>query len=91
MSETTRNRIIIDIFLFIAVFIVPWWVMLLIVLGLLFKYTHFYEAFFVGLIIDALYGIPLAMFYNFRFVATLTALVLFIITFYSKKLLTFTR
>ena len=69
-------RIITTIFLFFAVFFLPWWLTAFFACVAFFVFTDFYEVLFLGLLSDLLYGAPVTFLYGFSFVATVSALVM---------------
>lgn len=82
-------RIIIDIMLLLAIFLLPPIFPLIIVLFFSYYFESFYEIIFAGLIIDALYSRPMANFYFFSYPMTFIAVVLFISSIFIKKKLKF--
>ena len=50
------RRIIVDLFIFFSIFLLPWWVSLLLALSASFYFSHFIEIIFIGGTLDALYG-----------------------------------
>jgi len=73
------ERIAADIAILFSALFLPWWsALFLIFLGALF-FKNFYEAFFFGLLLDALYGTEAINFHGFRLF--FTALGLFFIFF----------
>ncbi|MBI2120821.1 MAG: hypothetical protein HYT94_04325 [Parcubacteria group bacterium] len=69
-----HTRIIADIFLFFAVLFAPWWLVALFAGACVVSFKKFYEAFFAGFLFDALYGVPVASAYGFRFFFSSAAL-----------------
>lgn len=69
------TRLLFSVGLFIAAFILPWWLTVLITLAALFYFPHFYEAVCIGLILDAVYG-SYVLFSSFSYAMTLAALIL---------------
>lgn len=66
-NTIARVRLCADIFLLFAVLVAPWWAVSLFALGCIFFFKNFYEAFFAGFFLDALYGANIAGVYGFRF------------------------
>jgi hypothetical protein len=83
------SRLILDIFILLALFIVPWWLAVALIFAGLSIFHNYYEILIFGLVTDALYGVPLADFNGFTFVYTLSAFVLFIIAMYLKRIIKF--
>ncbi|MBI2046222.1 MAG: hypothetical protein HYT28_02285 [Parcubacteria group bacterium] len=82
-------RISFDIVLFISLFIAPWWVSLIIALGGVFFFNHFYEIIVAGIIMDIVYGSPEASFLDFPFISGVAALLFFVGGEYIKKRMIF--
>lgn len=72
------KRICADILIFISIFSFPFWVSLVLIAIALFYFKNFYEALAAGVMIDALYGIPLEKFFNIQWVTTLLFLLIFL-------------
>lgn len=83
------NRIIIDILIFFAVLFLPPIFSVVVALFFLYYFKSFYEIIFIGLIIDILYGRPIANFYDFSYPATSIFGVLLISSIFIKKRLKF--
>jgi hypothetical protein len=60
-------RLLTNVFLFLAVFMAPWWVAALIALIALVAFEHFYEALAAGIVMDALYSMPTPGTWSFVF------------------------
>ncbi len=73
------KRPLADIFLFVAVVTLPWWLSLPLALLLSFYFKRYYEAMLSGFVFDLLYGAPLPMFFSFSFFFTLVMAVLFFV------------
>ena len=71
-------RIVVDFALFTAVFFVPWWVVVPAALLFSFRFHRAYEIMAVGVVLDALYGLPIPAFGGFRFPFTALCVVLFL-------------
>ena len=52
------KRLIVDILLFISIFILPWWVTAILGFFGLFLFKHFYEFLIISAMIYALFSIP---------------------------------
>jgi len=83
------TRIFIDAALFLAVLFLPPIFPMVMALFLLYHYESFYEIIFVGLIIDSLYGRPLANLYDFSYLMAFISVALFISSVFIKKRLKF--
>ncbi len=64
------TRIIFTAFLFISAFVMPWWITLLITISASFYFKNFYEAVFIGLVLDSFFGSQV-VFDNFSYIITL--------------------
>lgn len=72
------KRLIIDVFLFLGIFIFPWWFVFICAGCALFYFSSFYEILFLGIIVDSLYNAPIVAFLHVEFVVTILAIILFI-------------
>lgn len=81
------KRIVISLLFLFSVFIIPWWLVIVVGLVLVFYCKNFYEFIVAGLILDSLYG-GIITIEQFEFVFTLTSTIatVFLINF-KKKLL----
>ncbi|MCX6736269.1 MAG: hypothetical protein NTZ13_04255 [Candidatus Parcubacteria bacterium] len=90
-EEMTKHQIIGriagDLAIFFLVLFLPWWsVCIFCFLGAAF-YSNFYEAFFFGLLLDALYGTEAINFHGFRlFFATAALFFIFFSTAVKQKM-----
>ncbi len=92
MNLSTKNnyiRSIATILMLLSILFVPWWTTALYAVFLVLYFDYYVEVMIAGIIFDSLYAVPLARFYNFTYVATLFAGVIFIAAVYLKKRLTF--
>ena len=74
-----------------SVFFSPWWVSVVLLTACVFYFKWYWEGIFISLIYDTFYSIPISYLYNFEFVATLFAVVLFFILNFLKKRLFWTQ
>ncbi|HCB35135.1 MAG: hypothetical protein A2W52_04865 [Candidatus Taylorbacteria bacterium RIFCSPHIGHO2_02_49_25] len=72
-------RIITDALLIAAVFILPWWAVLLSGAIFFFLFEYFLEMLFAALLLDLLYGVPLSRYGGFAFVVSLISVSLYIV------------
>lgn len=81
------KRIIFSLVFLLSVFILPWWLVIILGLVLVFYFNNYYEFIIAGLILDSLYGNIISI-DNFYFLFTLitTITTVFLINF-KKKLL----
>lgn len=81
------KRIILSLVFLLFAFILPWWLVIIFGLILVFYFNNFYEFILAGLILDSLYGgmISVEKFY-FIFTLVITISTVFLINF-KKKLL----
>lgn len=82
-------RILIDATLFLTILLLPPIFPIVISLFLLYFFEDFYEIIFVGMIIDALYGKPIVVLYDFSHPMTFIFTTLFVASFFIKKKLKF--
>lgn len=73
------TRVIITIFIFISIFIFPWWLAFLFGIVALIFFENYYEFFVLGLITDSLYNAPMPRYQGFEFVITIATLFLFVV------------
>lgn len=78
------KRIVISILYIILAFVLPWWLVLLLGLGLLFYFKLYLEVILASIILDSLYG-GIIVWDNFQFVITFFVLIVFIIVHNFKK------
>jgi len=60
------KRLVADFTLLFSALFFPWWITLILMIIGVFFFKNFYEAFFIGLFLDALYGTEVINFYGFR-------------------------
>ncbi len=58
------KRLIFNTFLFLSIFLLPWWIVLILSIIGLFIFTSFYEFIISNIIIYVLYSVPLNTFLN---------------------------
>ncbi|HEY4486918.1 MAG TPA: hypothetical protein VJB70_04270 [Candidatus Paceibacterota bacterium] len=78
-------RIIAQFIMLFSLLFLPWWVTALCGIVFLFFITSFYEIIFWGFLGDVLYGTQITSLYNFSYLMTVGALVLFVLMQYAKK------
>ena len=88
-QKLTRQRLLADIVLVLAVFLLPWWFSALLAVAALLYFETFFEIIFLGLMVDALYRITAPGFWHVELTATVFATVFFIVSLYAKKRLAF--
>jgi len=80
------KRIILDIILFISlVAFVPWWLVVIFAIALSFYFPNYYEIIIAGILLDALYGAPQALFFNLTPFFSVASLIFFLLTSLLKK------
>lgn len=72
-------RIVIDIIFFLSIIYAPFWLTLIALAAGIFYFRNYYEAIGGGILIDMLYGVPLAKFFDIPFVATIICTILFVV------------
>ncbi|GEM_PF-6678974 len=83
-----RTRIVVDILLFLGVFVLPLWLICPAAIICLFLFENFYEIIIVAIFIDGLYGMP-TRFLSIPAIFTLSASIIFIARSFLKKHLRF--
>jgi len=74
------ERIIADVLLFFIVLFCPWWLSAAAVFCCIIYFQNYYEAFFAGIFMDALYGTDVISFHGFHlFFAAVSLAVLFVV------------
>lgn len=68
-------RLVFGFVLLISIFFLPWWLNVIFIIALSFYYKNFYEAVFIGLIMDSVYG-SAVIFETFIYFFTLIFLIL---------------
>ena len=68
-------RIILFVLLWPLLFFCPWWLWLLVVLGLAFNFDHYYEALVPAVWSDLLYGLSVGDRFGTQFILTLVVFV----------------
>ncbi|PJB83795.1 MAG: hypothetical protein CO088_00770 [Candidatus Yonathbacteria bacterium CG_4_9_14_0_8_um_filter_46_47] len=72
------RRIIVDIVVILSIFCAPlWWITVCLLVFATFFFKRYYEIILAGLILDLLYGGG-AFFWGFRFVYTVSGMVLYV-------------
>ena len=81
------KRVFLSLLFLFSAFVLPWWLVIIFGLGLVFYFNNYYEFIAAGLILDSLYGniISINKFY-FLFTLITTITTIFLINF-KKKLL----
>jgi hypothetical protein len=85
----TATRAIIDIALFVGIFILPWWAIFPVAIICLFLFNDFYEIFAIGFIFDNLYGVTTLFWFPFTFVYISLSAILFLTVNFLKRRLKF--
>lgn len=84
-KPSTLARFICFCVVLISIIWAYWWIVLILAIVFLFIFPSYYELLFWGVLYDSLYGAPLASFFNFPYVVTLAAMVLFMISYFLRK------
>lgn len=79
MSMYILKRILFTIILFVAIFMVPWWVAFIISVGGIFYFKSYYEALVLGAFFDVLYGAPANVSFGYGIVGFMTMAVSFLV------------
>ena len=83
------KRVLADLILFAAALLFPWWLPAMLGCVGLFLFTNFYEIVGVGIILDALYGMPGSGVFTLPLWYTSGGLLLFVLVHLLKKRLKF--
>ena len=82
-------RIVSYLIILTGIFMFPWWLVFIFVLAAALYFERYYEAVFFGLIMDAIYAVPISKFSGIILVSSVTALILIVIVEFLKKRLYF--
>src|SRR3989344_977938 len=85
MINQNKYRISTAIIMLISIIWGYWWISVILALIFLFLFPLYYEIIFWGVLYDALYGVPLELFYNIPYTFSILAIFIFTITFFIKK------
>jgi len=77
MKNNIPARILADIAVFLAIFIFPYWLLILLATAFLLLFRSYYEYVVVFLIADIVYGTGLHRYHGFAFVMSAAAIVVF--------------
>ena len=80
-------RILSDLFLLLAIFLLPWWMVVISAVAILFFTDSYYEFIVAGFMVDVLYGNKVAMLHDFNFIYFASAIILYIVLNKLKTLL----
>lgn len=78
-------RYVAGFLLFISLVFGQWWLTWTLAIVFLFIFSSYYEIIITGILYDALYGAALPQFYNFSYVFTVSAFVLFLLAVYLRQ------
>lgn len=84
-----NKRVIIDIMLFLAIFICGPILPIIAALFFLYYFESFYEIIFIGLIIDILYSLPIPILYDLSHPMAVVAGILFVSSIFIRRRLKF--
>lgn len=73
------KRAVYDLLVLISVFFLPFWITAILLIAGTILFPWFIELFFFSVLVDRLFGIPELRFFNFQYVVTVFALILFVI------------
>jgi hypothetical protein len=85
MKNKLLLRIILDLVLFISALLGAWWLVFIIGIICTWYYRKFLEFPLAAFAFDLIYAAPRARLYNFEYVYTLIAIILFIIIIFLKS------
>lgn len=73
------KRVVFDLILIVSVFFLPFWITAILLVAGTVLFPWFVELFFFSLLVDLVFGVPELRFFNFQYIVTLFAAVIFII------------
>lgn len=82
-------RLLVDIILFLSIFIFPWWISLFLILFSIFVFDNFYEALFFAFFIDSAYSSNLFSGVGFFFEISILVSIFFVFSYYIKNIVKF--
>lgn len=83
VNSRNKKRFVVDVVLFFSVFLFPWWATLIGAVLATFSFDSYFEGLVVGILLDALYGVP-ARSFIWDFPLTLLFSFLLLISFWAK-------
>jgi len=83
------KHIILDLILFLVIILCPWWVSVLLAIGILYYLISFNEIILFGLIMDIYYGKLSPEFHILNYTFTIVFLILLLSSIFIKKRLKF--
>jgi ABC-type multidrug transport system permease subunit len=89
LSKQQKMRVLVDVGLFISLFLLPWWLVFPAFIFSLFYFAYFFEFVFFVLLFDLMYGTHSFSIFGHMIPVALLALVLFIVVELSKEYLAF--
>jgi len=83
------QRIAIDLLLIVGAYLLPWWIILIAVIFVLFLFA-IPEVVLIGVLLDALHAVPIPFYFEFEFIFTTLFIVLILaVTLVKRKLITY--
>ncbi len=79
------KRILSVAIMFLSILLGYWWITWIMAIIFLFFFRSYYEIILWGIMYDALYGLPLPMFYNTGHVFTIFSIIILLLVFYLRK------
>jgi len=93
MNSKSKNekilRVVTDIFLFLALFILPWWLFVIILFLFLFWYKTFYEFIFFAIMLDVLFSAPYMSFLHAHMYTIISIVIFYIIEMIKSRILAY--
>ncbi|OGI87482.1 hypothetical protein A2995_01295 [Candidatus Nomurabacteria bacterium RIFCSPLOWO2_01_FULL_33_24] len=83
------KRILLDLLLFLSIFLAPFWLVIIFAFILSFYFKRFYEIIPSFLLIDLLYGINLTKFFEIPIITLFIGIIILILIEFLKKKLRF--
>lgn len=84
-SKNTLIRIVSVIIVFGLIIWAYWWFVWVFIIALLFYFKNYYEIILWGILYDALYSVSLAEYGNFRYIFTISSIILYVIGLIFRK------
>lgn len=88
-NKSVFLRILIDVFLLVSAFFLPWWTIFILGTFFLFYFKHFFEFLIMGFLIDSIFAVPSTFYFHFQFIVSFFSFALFFFSMELKKGLSF--
>lgn len=81
----TSFRILAALVILLSLVFGPWWLPVTLSIVAVFLFINYYEMVLWGVMMDALYGLPIEQFDGYRYVFTTASVILFLAVFFVRK------